>query len=339
MSSNSADDWDEYERLADKHRKEQKRGAEPVDDGPIHIGDVPATDDSDGRKYQLGISNVDRQLGPLRPKATTLVAAISGYGKTVLAEQISIANAREHTVVFATLEMLVDEVRDSMLARMMGLPLDDAEREKRDNSDRYREAFGKLDELSLHLWRPGRRRPCTAATILGVAQKVKASVLVIDYTKQIDGWEPGNKASAIVEELSEGVKDLSLHLVLLAQLKLESNGRRPTPADIEDTKRLYHEAEKVVFVHRPFFGDKKRDVITELVVPKNRKGKVFTGHTHWYGPMRTYYAMDDVDESRVECCKPKKKRAAAATATPPDERAKEDRIMNDLGQPQDLFPT
>ncbi len=134
---------------------------------------------------------------------------------------------------------------------------------------------------------------------------------------------------------SEAVKETRIHLFMLAQLKFGKPGSRPILDDVADSTQLPQEADKVIFLHRPFFGDKVRDVITEVISPKNRKGKTFRSHVHFYGPTRSFYAMDDIDEARVDCCKPKKKpRGTPTLASDPRDAGPDD---EDLGDPQALF--
>lgn len=312
--SDGSDNWPEFERLAAERKRDESRPQPAQNDDAIHIGDVPETDTSDQRKYSFGISNVDRDLGPMRPGGFTLLCALTGRGKTILAEQAAYTNAAAgYEVMLATLEQTEIEVRDSMIARKMGWTLEDAEREMRDDTEEYRAARKALNDLPLHLWRPKPSRPRRPDDILKAAQRLKADMLIIDYTRHIDGWNPGNEANTIAKYFAEAVKESHLQLLLLGQLKFGKERQRPTLDDIADSTQLPQAADKVIFLHRPFAGDKKRDIVTEIISPKNRKGKLFKAHVHWYGPTRSFYAMDDAEEARCECCKPKKKSVMTPT--------------------------
>lgn len=332
----SKDEIEELARAFDRDeerapRKAAERAAPtPVTDKPADAALVPSSDYTDQRRYRLGISNVDRYLGPLRPGGFTVVGARPGIGKTSLAEQIVIANGTERRVMFDTLEQTVEDVRDSILARLMGCTLDAAEREIREETDDYREAMHTLERMNIRLYKPRESRKRTAEALLKVAIEDKTDLLVIDYTRNIQGWSAGDAASAIVETFSQAVKDSRLHLVLIAQLKREAQGRRPTLDLLEDTGRLEQEADKVLLLYRPFLDDLTRDVLAEVIIAKNRRGRVNRCHTHWAGQMRSFYAMDEAEEAAAACCKPKQKTTRAPTPRADIDGRDDD---DDLGAP------
>jgi replicative DNA helicase len=325
------------DEIALRAARQRRANLRSIPDG-LHIADIQDTDTSDRRRYHLGIRNIDVALGPLLPGGFTLLAALTGKGKTIFAEQVAVANAVRYSVLFATLEQTGEEVRDSIIARAMGLSLQDAEREMRDRSDAYRAARDRLLDMNLHLWRPAPRQPRTPQRIFAAAERYKADLLIVDYTRRIDGWVAGHAANEMAKWFSEAVKETKIHLLLLAQLKFKSGkfvGMRPTEDDIADSTQLPQEADKTLFLHRPFFGHKTRDGVTEVICPKNRKGRVFTSHVTWYGPTRSLYAMDELEEAACECCKPKKKARAEPEPPPPrDEseltRAEEDALLAEL---------
>jgi replicative DNA helicase len=314
----------------------QQRRLEVAGEAP-RIGEVDDEADTlDTRRYRLGLSCIDCGMGPLRPGALTVAAAVTGYGKTSVLEQCGRANSEDWCNFLVTLEMTEAEIQANMIAREMGVALEDYEREKRNHSSKYTEALDRVRSLNLRLWRPPVGRTATAQDIFRRAERAQADILLIDYTKYMDGWNPGKDASDIVGWISARAKATRMHVVLLAQLKEEARGKRPTLEHMEDTKRLNHEASTVILIHRPFAGkDPKADVVAELIVAKNRKGKTFRGHTHWYGPTHTFYTMTREEEARVACCgKAKAKKPAVATAANASResgmtKAEEDALLNE----------
>jgi replicative DNA helicase len=312
-------------------------------DAPVDVDAIKATDRSDQRRYSLGIASVDAQLGAMRPGQLVVVGARIGVGKTAFAEQAVLHNGQMHTVVFATLEQTGEDVRDSLLARKMGISLEDAEREIASDSERYHDAREQLRAMKIKLWHPKPRRPRTVDAIVGHAVAAGADMLVIDYTRYIGGWKAGDAASDILQQLSQATKEHRLLTMLLAQLKTDAHGKRPEIDMLQDTTRLEQEADKVLLLYRPFGADPKRDTIAEVLCVKNRRGRVFRAHTHWYGPMRSFYSMSDEDAARAECCKARKPSAQTTVSIARDPPAAVDTAPShyeaelDLGDPADVF--
>lgn len=316
--------WDEIEQRASRERARQAapvRNVIPLDES-VHIGDVEDERQDDPRRYGLGLTNIDPGLGPLLPAGFTVAAALPGFGKTSLLEQIAVANAKprangeSYCVFVATLEMMESEIRDNLVGREMGVELEDLTRHRRVNSAEYRAALDAVRSLNLRLWRPPIGKNADIRTVFQKAERANADMLLIDYTKLLGGWKPGNEAAQIVQYTAAQTKHTGLHVVLLAQLNTDNVGRRPTIANMEDTKALNQASEKLILIHRPFALRKTGDDVAELIVAKNRKGKMFRGHVHWYGPTHTFYSMTREDEAKVECCKPRKRAEPEKRSTP-----------------------
>lgn len=313
-------------RAASFERKQHLRAVEA--DESHQIGDIQSAFVDDGRRYKVGLDNLDRGI-PMRPRGFMVVAAVTGYGKTSFLEQCARANAVDHSVYFATLEMEEDEIQDNMLAREMNCTLDDFERLRKANSPEYRAALDRVRSLNLRLFRPPMGRTGNIRTIFKQAVKRSSEMLLIDYTKLLDGWVPGNDANKMVDYIAEETKASGLYTILLAQLDFDAIGKRPTLRNIQDAKRLPQASTTTVLIHRPFAGNKKRDVIAELIVAKNRKGPLFRGHTYWENTLRTYYSMNQEEELRCECCRPRKKPAASATKRSASEIDEEDALLDE----------
>jgi hypothetical protein len=301
------------QRAARQGQRDRLRAVQP--DTALHIVDVPDTDLSDRRRYRFGLDAIDRDMKPMRPAGLTTLAALTGYGKTVMAEQLMVANASEYVVMFASLEQTSEEVRDSIIARNMALSLDEAAKEARERSERYRRSRSLLADLNLRMWRPAPRKPRTPEAIVTAAVAAKADMLIIDHFRYVDGWEAGSKANAMSKWFSEAAKETKIRIVMLAQLKYEMLLRRdtrPNMSDVADSSRLTQESDSVLFIHRPFADDRARQHLTEIICPKNRFGPRFRTHLTWNGPLRTYYSMDEFESANAECCRPR-----LPIATPP----------------------
>lgn len=294
---------DEIVRRAASFQRRQELRAVGSNEA-IRIGDVQDDTQHDLRRYKIGLECIDRSMGQMRPGEFTVVGALTGFGKTSFLEQVGRANAIDYTVFMATLEMTEAEIQSNMIAREMGSTLEEFENERMRQSDNYFAALEKIRSFNLSLWRPPLGRAANIQTIFKQAERASADFLMIDYAALLDGWVPGNEAAKIVRYIQAQAKQTGIHTMLLAQLSFDALGKRPTLAHMEDTKLLNKSPSTVILLHRPFAGrDPNADVVAEIILAKQRKGKMFRGHTHWFGPTHTFYSMTREEEAQVQCCK------------------------------------
>jgi replicative DNA helicase len=203
-------------------RFEQRTNKPRPTDESVQIGEVEDETQNDQRRYKLGLENIDVSMGRLRPGEFTVIGALTGYGKTSLLEQIGRSNALDYKVFFATLEMTEAEIQSNMIAREMGLDLDDFERERASRTDKYAEALARTRALNLRLWRPPLGRAPNIQAIFKRAEQTSSDMLMIDYAALLEGWIPGNEAAKMVRYIQGQAKATGIHVVLLAQLQFEA---------------------------------------------------------------------------------------------------------------------
>lgn len=277
----------------------------------IDIADIPDTDDSDTRRYAIGIENIDRHMGSIRPDDFVVLGARQGEGKTALLETLAITNATKFRVMFASLEMKIEDIRDRMIGRILRLTLDDVERFRKNKSVEYKQGRDSVDSLNLVFYAPEDPNLRTSTAVMEAAEHHEADILIVDYTRSLQDWVPGDTKtnSAIVQSFSRWSKRKNIGVVLASQLHRDAQGRRPLASQLQDTGRLEQEATKVLLLWRPFAGDKFNDNVCEVICAKNRRGPAFRGHVHWVGPTTSFFSMTSDEERAVLCCKPKGKKA------------------------------
>lgn len=282
-----------------------KRGAGERTD--IRFGTIPITRHLDPRRYGTGLAGITAHMGEIRPGELVVVGAREGHGKSAWSEMMALANARDYKVLYTTLEMTPEEVRDRMLAKKLGYSLEQLEREQAEKSNRYLAASALVNSFDLLVWQP----PKKERSINGIMQRaidVSAALLFIDYTRRIGGWKPGDAAGEIMDTLSEFVRATSITTVLLAQLNRDAAGRKPTNANFQDSGKIEQAADRCILLHRPYLGQPAKDSVCEIVVSKNRQGPCFKQHSFWNGARMSFASMDEADEAQVQCCKRKRKK-------------------------------
>ena len=109
-----------------------------------------------------------------------------------------------------------------------------------------------------------------------------------DYRSQVQVGEPvvfePELAADVVVAIGGAeavVAGLDLPVVALSQVKRETEGKRPSLADLRESGSIEQDADVVMFLHRERQSDKfadetTNDVETELIIAKQRNGPVGT---------------------------------------------------------------
>lgn len=273
----------------------------------VDVSDVPDPDDSDVRRYELGVANIDRGMGKIRPTDFMVIGARQGHGKTALAETLAIVNAVKYRVMFASLEMPLDELKERMIGKIMRASVEDVERLRILKDPQYAAAKDSLESLNLVFYRPTKRKLRTSDAVMQAAEQNRADILIADYTRSYADWRVGNSdaCSEIVGNLSQWTKDRRITLVQLCQMNREAQERRPIESQLQDCGRLEQEATKVILLYRKFKGNKRNDTVAEIIVAKNRRGPEFRGHAYWTAATTSFHSMTIEEDQAALCCRDK----------------------------------
>jgi replicative DNA helicase len=110
-------------------------------------------------------------------------------------------------------------------------------------------------------------------------------ILFIDYLTLIQAENMDIPRHEQIAEISRSLKalarELDLPVVALSQVKRETEGKRPSLADLRESGSIEQDADVVIFLHRErqsdkFADDTTNDVETELIIAKQRNGPVGT---------------------------------------------------------------
>lgn len=263
---------------------------------PDHVSAIPETVHKDQRRYATGLPAVDALMTPLRAGEFCVIGALEGQGKSAFAETMALANADR--VLFVSLEMTAEELRDRLLVKITRQPLDEVHRQRAFGTDDYTRAKADLARRDLHIWHPA---SASVRAITEKAESLHADLTIIDYSRMIAGWGGFTQCTAIVNQLASWASESSHCVVLLSQLRPDAYGVRPNASHLQDTGALKQRADRVVLLYRPFKGEKD-DRICEVIVEKNRLGPSFRRHAHWVGETMSFFDMEDDLDAAARCC-------------------------------------
>jgi len=227
-----------------------------------------------------GIHSLDDTIGGFMGGETVIIAARPGIGKTSLAMQIGLHNARKgRSGLFVSLEMS----RVELVARVLcGMADVDSRRLRRGevtatDVERIHIANEQARSIGCWIWDPPK------ATVAQIASMAKLALLkqgirwlVVDYIgligtggRRYDRREHIGHCSRSLKELS---KELGIPVFVLAQLNREAAQSEPGLENLKESGDIEQDADVVMFVHKE--QDKKsRDVEHSLIVAKHRHGK------------------------------------------------------------------
>jgi len=219
-----------------------------------------------------------------------VIAARPSIGKTALALNMAeiCAVRRKIPTGFFSLEMSATQLNLRMVSSMCnfnnqgimtGLYRSPADKEK------IRVALETLAESPLFIDETGAAKLSEIRTKARRMVKLEGvKIIFIDYIGLINAEQPNIPRHEQIAEISRTMKDLAKELkipvVVLSQLKRDTEGKRPTLDSLAETRSIEQDADVIMFIHRerpedvtPERREEIRDAIpTELIVAKNRNG-------------------------------------------------------------------
>jgi replicative DNA helicase len=229
-----------------------------------HIDTVEKRSHGTERRIPTGYIDLDRRLnGGFRPGWVVILAGRPGMGKTALSLNVSHNVARDHAVLFLSMEMPESELQDRSLASLGHIPLSEvmtpppeARRENEEFWDRITAATMKIKDLNLYIDDQGGLRLLDVRTkARAVKRKSGLDLIVLDYLQLMEG--DGENANVRIQTISRGLKalakEMGVAILVLSQLnrKVEEGGARlPKLSDLRDSGSIEQDADAVLFVHR-----------------------------------------------------------------------------------------
>ncbi|ADN02255.1 replicative DNA helicase [Spirochaeta thermophila] len=238
-----------------------------------------------------GFSDLDNLLTGFQRSEFIVIGARPSVGKTALALSMAanIAIRKKVPVGFFTLEMadmalmlrlVASEARINFHHIRTGL-LKPADFQK------IMEAAGEIYEAPLYIVDvPNLRLLDLRAQARRMRLQFGVEIIFIDYLTLITAENQALARHEQIAEISRSLKalarELDIPVVALSQLRRETEGKRPTLADIRESGSIEQDADVVIFIHRERPTDRSADeehpheIETELIVAKQRNGPIGT---------------------------------------------------------------
>jgi KaiC/GvpD/RAD55 family RecA-like ATPase len=293
----------------------------PITDEVVPVSALRLTDEMHGkRQMRFGFPMLDA-IAPLFQTTMSVLGARTGVGKTSLARNVALRNARDGAKVFyASFEFTRARMMAEFMQEVMRMSKPAMFQEARDGTFAVRQAEREMESLEdrLLLWHP--HDGAKMIEVFRRADKYEPDFLIIDYARAIEDWRGREAAERLSHELANFTKKRPIHTMLLQQLSREAAGIRPDVQHIADSDVLGQRADQIFVAWRPMEqrGSGVRDTIIEIIPVKNRFGPTYVRrHLHWTGEVQGIDGFSREEEDQIpDCCRSKKKASEAAAPKP-----------------------
>lgn len=257
-----------------------------------------------------GIYGIDKLTNGLQKGRLIIIAARPGCGKTSLAMNMINHAATKHGKKCAifSLEMSKEEIATRSICSMAFVDMSKALKGEMNEKEwkAIITASKKLSEADIYIDEGFAKSPMD---ILGKCRKLKREkgldVLMIDYLQLMQGSDKSREnrtleIGEITRTLKMAARELDIPIILLSQLSRQSELRkdhRPQISDLRESGTIEQDADMVIFIYRAdMYNDvpeaEKENGIAEIIIAKNRSGKLDTVKTKWVGNITTFLNLE-----------------------------------------------
>ena len=270
---------------------------------------------NEGKRQTIktGFPSLDGILGGFAQGGLYVVAARPGVGKSALGIALADMMAREHAVLYASLEMSGEELNARRVAAFSPAPCTFSKllfgRTTEAEDTAVIEACGVLAERKLHILAV----PTLTVSQLEIqARNVRADVVMVDYLGLLSAADRRTSEYERVTQISGDLKRLAKRLncvvIALCQLNRESTtgsaDTRPKLSQLRSSGAIEQDADGVLLLHRPEYGqnETQRNPAEPqeffIDVAKNRHGRCGTAKLMWYAPVNRFIDQSGRWEAR-----------------------------------------
>ena len=241
--------------------------------------------DDDGTYIPTGYVDLDKKLsGGFRGGEIIIIAGRPKMGKTGLAMNIALNQAKTHQVLFLSQEMKVRDLMVRNVARLGQVELGsllNPKTMKDGDWTRVTAATEVGQNLKLYIDDQG---GLTAMDVRikarAMKRKVGLDVLIIDYLQLMRGTgdSRNNEIEGIMRSLKALALEMDIPIVILSQLNRgveQRTNKRPLPSDFRDSGSIEQDCSVALMIYRDevYNPDTEDKGICEVNVALNRQGE------------------------------------------------------------------
>lgn len=261
---------------------------------------------------RTGFNSIDSVLGGLENGELVIVAARPGVGKTSMLMNIAtFLGDLNMTCGLFSLEMTRAELVKRMISSVANV---DSSRIRgglltREEWDIVNPAVNRCSKMSIYIDETSRIRTSEMrAKATRLVKEKGAKLILVDYLQLMRMAERvenrTQEVGQVAQELKAIAKDLNVPVIAAAQLRRidEMTGRqsrRPTLQDLRESGEIEQVADKVLMLHQPELeiikqrvmieGASMPDLKTEVIIAKNRNGRVTTVLLNYHPQTTTFF--------------------------------------------------
>jgi replicative DNA helicase len=235
-----------------------------------------------------GFTDLDNLTSGFQPSEFVIIGARPSVGKTALALSMAahMSISLKRPVGFFTLEMSNRALVQRLVSAEARLDAHSIRTGLLKPSDFHKltEAAGLIYDAPLYIEdTPNLPLLDLRAMARRMRSKQDIAIIFIDYLTLVGSENKDLPRYEQVAEISRSLKalarELNIPVVALSQLTRETEGKKPTLANIRESGSIEQDADVVIFLHRERQIDRDVDeesseVVTEVVVAKQRNGPV-----------------------------------------------------------------
>jgi replicative DNA helicase len=235
-----------------------------------------------------GFSEIDHLTSGFQKSEMIVIGARPSIGKTALALNMAanIAIMQKKPVAFFSLEMAGEQLMMRVLAAEAEIDTRSIKRqtntEKSNSFNKIGHAAGRLSDAPLFVEDiPNMSLIDLRTQARHVREVEKVEIIFIDYLGLISMENTYMPRYEQVSEISRSIKslarELAIPVVVLSQVGRQSEGAKPTLANLRDSGAVEQDADVVILLHRDRENSNTEEappefLITDVYVEKNRNG-------------------------------------------------------------------
>ncbi len=260
----------------------------------------PKASESKKPGIMTGLSGFDSSLGAIIPGDLMIIAARPGCGKTAFAMQFAQrAASRRKNVLFISLEMKDKQLLGRLLAPLSGVSSETLRAMSANDAETQSiaAAVEEFNGVPIRVIDDRRMTMQKLKTILRYEQQTNGvDALFLDYLQLVKPDKeqlklPKHEQIGYVSgELKTIAGEFDVPVICLAQLNRQSDGQRPTLANLKDSGDIEQDADQVLFIHHTEEASREPTNV-ELILAKNRHGEKGIAKIFWI-PNETRFAEE-----------------------------------------------